>query len=86
MGVMAAPDFSFKGHKYIMKKVRVVSLARDTPSVLIYASTKYYQIFQTIKELWRAQEFGSEIRSGEITKRTKQELLIAISPEPIGPG
>ena len=33
------------------------------------------KIFQTIKKLWSAQEFGLEIHSGEITrKRTEQEL------------
>ena len=47
--------------------------------VPIYAFTKYYQnfikIFQTIKKLLCAQEFGLEIYSAEITrKRTKQEL------------
>ena len=32
-------------------------------------------IFQTIKKLWNAQEFGLEIYSGEITReKTKQEL------------
>ena len=33
------------------------------------------KIFQTIKKLWSAQEFGLEIYSGEISrKRTKQEF------------
>ena len=33
------------------------------------------KIFQNIKKLWSAQEFGLKICSGEITKkRTKQEL------------
>ena len=38
-----AEDFGFRGHKYIMKKVRVVSLAYIMPTFLIFASTKYYQ-------------------------------------------
>ena len=27
------------------------------------------KIFQTIKKLWRTQEFGSEIHSGEVTRK-----------------
>ena len=37
-----AEDFGFRGNKY-MKKVRVVFLALNTPTILIFASTKYYQ-------------------------------------------
>ena len=34
------------------------------------------KIFQTIKKLWRAQKFGLEICSGEVTrKRMEQELI-----------
>ena len=33
------------------------------------------KIFQVIKKLWSAQEFGLDIHSGEITRnRTEQEL------------
>ena len=32
------------------------------------------KIFQTIKKLWSAQEFGLEIRSGEITKKRTKEM------------
>ena len=43
--------------------------------VLIYTSTNIIKIFQTVKKLWSAQEYGLEIRSGEIArKRTKQGL------------
>ena len=31
------------------------------------------KIFQTIQELWNAQEFGSEIRSGEINKKEQSK-------------
>ena len=41
MRVMACRGFCFREHKYIMKKVGVVSLACDTPTVLIFA---FYQI------------------------------------------
>ena len=71
-----AQDFRFRRHKYITKKVRVVSLARDMTTVFIFASDNYYQIFQTTRKLWSAQEFGYELCSGDITrKRTKQDLL-----------
>ena len=32
------------------------------------------KIFQIIKKLWSAEDFGQEICSGEITRKTKQEL------------
>ena len=38
-----AEDFGFRGDTYIMKTARVVSLARDRPTVLLYIPTKYYQ-------------------------------------------
>ena len=36
------------------------------------------KIFQTIKELWSAQEFGLEICSGEITKQELSFLCASI--------
>ena len=54
-----AEDFgSIRGHKYIMKKVRIVSLACDMPSALTLPLPNIMKIFQTIKKLWSAQEFG----------------------------
>ena len=56
--------------------MRLLLLHATALPVLVYASTKHYKIFQTIKKLWSAQEFGLEIHSGEITtKRIEQELF-----------
>ena len=40
-------------------------------------STKYYQNISTMKKLWGAQEFGLEIRSGEIMKINASYVLPA---------
>ena len=36
-------DFCFRGDKYIMKKLRVVSLAHNMPSCPLFIPTTYYQ-------------------------------------------
>ena len=58
---------------YIIKKVRVVSLARNSPSgPYLCLNQILSKIFQTIMKLQSAQEFGLEIHSGEITRKKKQ--------------
>ena len=57
----SARDFGFRGDNYITKKkVRVVSLARDTltdPPLHFYQILSYY-LKQYGRELWPAQNFG----------------------------
>ena len=45
-------DFNFRGDNYITKKVRVISLARELPSVLLFIPTKYYQNMSRVSKLW----------------------------------
>ena len=72
MGVMACKDFGFRGHKYITKKVRGVSLARDMPIGL----PNITKIFQTLRKLWHIQEFGLVICSGEITRKKNKARVV----------
>ena len=78
----AAQDFSFRGHKNIMNKVRVVSLACD---MLIHAYRSLsmpvpniIKIYQIIEKLWSAQEFGWEICSGEIIKKKNKARFVLL--------
>ena len=68
-----AQDFGFRGDKYIMKKVRVVPCMRH-PFWSLSMPLPNIKIFQIIKKLWSAREFGLKIHSGEIPrKRTEQD-------------
>ena len=61
------------------KEIRVVSLARETPSIF-FALPNIIKIFQTLRGN-DGQEFGLEMRSGEITrKRRKHELSFLHAP------
>ena len=57
-----------------MKKVRVVFLAYDTPSGSM-PLPNIIRIFQTIKKLQSAEEFGLEICSGETTRKRTEQVL-----------
>ena len=67
-----AQDFGFRGDNYISKTVRVVSLARDTP-------TKYYQ------NIYKGIEINGAHKDASTDGRT-DAMQIAISPEPISRG
>ena len=72
--ISAAQTFRFRGDKYIIKKVRVVSLTRNMPTGSYLC---LYQILpKYFKPLWSyAQEFGLEIHSGEITWKKNIKIL-----------
>ena len=52
-----AQDFGFRGDNYITRKVRVVSLSRDTPNGPPL-HPYIIKLSQTVWELWPAQDFG----------------------------
>ena len=65
-------------YQYIMNKVRVVSLSSDMPIGPYLPASNIIKIFQTIKKLWSAQEFGLEILSGEITRKKKNKARVVL--------
>ena len=52
-----AQDFSFGGDNYITKKMRVVSLTHNLPTVLLFIPTKYYQIVSNSMEVMACTRF-----------------------------
>ena len=70
-----AQDFGFRGDNYIMKKVRIDSIAQDLFWLLSVPLPNIINISQTIRKLWSAQEFGLEICSEEITRKGREQKL-----------
>ena len=69
----AHQDFSFRGRKYIINKVRIVSLACDMPTgpyLCLYQIVLRY--FKPLRSNKSAQEFGLEIHSGDITRKKRK--------------
>ena len=67
-----AQDFSIRGDKYIMEKVRVLLNTTCLYWSLSIPLLNINKIFQNIKKLWHTQELDLEIHSGEVTKKQPQ--------------
>ena len=53
--------------------------------VLIYVSGKLSKIFQVIKKLWPAQEFGLEIHLGVVTRKQAVSVVLLALDTPTWP-
>ena len=78
-----AQDFGFSGDNYTTNKVRVVSLARDTPTgPPLYPYQNIIKLSQTVWELWPAQDFG--FRGDNYITKTMRIVSLA-GDTPAGP-
>ena len=81
--VMERTRFWLQGNNYITKKkVRVVSLARDTPTVLPSFLPNIIILSQTVWKLWSAQDFGFR-GDHYITKKVR--VISLAHDRPTGP-